>query len=87
MAYVLQKLVAKRTPATTDHSEEGRGFHWARPPLSSSRPKLLSVLPYDHGCRLQPNADAATLVDIGTLGGNAPDDILGGQYRSHLPPP
>jgi hypothetical protein len=49
--------------------------------------KLLAVLPHDRGCRLQPNSDAATLVDIGTLGGNAPDDILGGQYRSHLPPP
>jgi hypothetical protein len=33
--------------------------------------KLLAVLPHDRGCRLQPNSDAATLVDIGTLGGNA----------------
>jgi len=39
---------------------------------------LLSVPPYDRGRRLQPNADAATLVDVGALGGNAPDDILGG---------
>ena len=39
---------------------------------------MLSIPPYDRGRRLEPDADAATLVDIGTLGGNAPDDILGG---------
>ena len=42
---------------------------------------------HDRGCQLQPNADAATVIDIGTLGGNAPDNILGGQYRYHLPSP
>jgi hypothetical protein len=42
---------------------------------------LVSVLPHDRGLRFQPEADAAALVDKGTLGGNAPDDILGGQYR------
>jgi hypothetical protein len=39
---------------------------------------LLSIPPQDRGRRLEPDAGAATLVDIGTLGGNAPDDILGG---------
>jgi len=53
-----------------------------RPPA-----KLLSVLPYDCGRRFEPDADAATLVDIGALGGNTPDDILGGQYRCHWSPP
>jgi hypothetical protein len=44
---------------------------------------LLAILTHDRGRRLQPNADAATLVDIGALGGNSPDDTLGGQYRRH----
>jgi hypothetical protein len=39
---------------------------------------LLSIPPHDRRRRLEPDADAATLVDIGALGGNAPDDILGG---------
>jgi hypothetical protein len=39
---------------------------------------LLFIPPHDRGRRLEPDADTATLVDIGTLGGNAPDDILGG---------
>jgi len=48
---------------------------------------LLSVLPRDRSRRFVPYADTATLVDIGTLGGNAPDDMLGGQYRCHRSPP
>jgi hypothetical protein len=48
---------------------------------------LLSVLPYDRRRRFQTNADAAAFVDIRALGGNAPDDILGGQYRCHQSPP
>jgi len=79
--------VQKWTPGATDHSEEGRGFHRARPALSSPWPELLSVPPHDRGRRLEPDADAATLVDIDTLGGDAPDNILGGQYRCHQPPP
>jgi hypothetical protein len=42
---------------------------------------LLPVSPYDLGRRLQPDPDAAAFVDIGALGGNAPDDILSSQYR------
>jgi hypothetical protein len=38
--------------------------------LSQPRPELLSALPHDRSLRLQPNADAASLVDIGALGGN-----------------
>jgi hypothetical protein len=45
---------------------------------------LLPILAHDRGHRLQPDADAAPLVNKGTLGGNAPDDILGGQYRCHF---
>jgi hypothetical protein len=44
---------------------------------------LVSVLPHDRGGRFEPNADGAALIDEGTLGGNASDDILGGQYRCH----
>jgi hypothetical protein len=44
---------------------------------------LASVLPHDRGCRFEPNADGAALIDKSALGGNAPDDILGGQYRRH----
>jgi len=44
---------------------------------------LAPVLPHDHGGRFEPNTDGAVLIDKGTLGGNAPDDILGGQYRRH----
>jgi len=45
---------------------------------------LASVLPHDRCCRFEPNADGAAIIDKGTLGGNAPDDILGGQYRRHF---
>jgi hypothetical protein len=48
---------------------------------------LLSVLPHDRRGWFEPNADAAAFVDICALGGNAPDDILGGQYRCHRSPP
>jgi hypothetical protein len=44
---------------------------------------LVSVLPHDCCGWFQPNTDGATLIDKGTLGGNAPNDILGGQYRRH----
>jgi hypothetical protein len=44
---------------------------------------LLSI-PHDCDGRLEANADGATLVDEGTLGGNSPDDILSGQYRCHI---
>jgi hypothetical protein len=64
---------------------------WLRrtPRLSAPRrpAELLSVSPHDRGRGFQPNADAATLVDVRTLGGDAPDDILGGQYRCHRAPP
>jgi hypothetical protein len=37
---------------------------------------LFSVLAHDRRGRLKANADGAALVDEGTFGGNAPDDIL-----------
>ena len=55
----------------------------ARLSFPPRHPELVSILPHDRGGRFQPNADGAALIDKGTLGGNAPDDILGGQYRRH----
>src|SRR5260370_16383301 len=46
--------------------------------------ELFSILPDDRGCRLQPNAPTAALVDKGALGGYAPDDIFGNQNRCHF---
>jgi hypothetical protein len=45
---------------------------------------LISILPHDRGDRFQPNTYGAALIGKGTLGGNASDDMLGGQYRRHL---
>lgn len=73
--------------AATNYSEQGRGFRRPRPTLPPPDPKLLSILPHDRGCRFEPDADTAPVIQIGALGGNAPDDILSGQYRCHLPPP
>jgi hypothetical protein len=80
---VLQKLRAKRTEDATDQSEERWRFCRPGPPLTARHPELFSVLPRDRGGRFQANADSAALVDEGTLSGNPPDDILGGQYRRH----
>ena len=56
--------------------------------LRPRRPsKLLPVSPHDRRHQFQPNADAAALIDISAFGGNAPDDILGGQYPRRLRPP
>ena len=55
--------------------------------LRPRRPsKLLPVSPHDRRRRFQPNADAAAMIDTGAFGGNAPDDIFGGQYPRHLRP-
>jgi hypothetical protein len=55
--------------------------------LTPRCPKLLAVLPHDRCGRFKPNADAAALIDISALGGNSTDDVLGGQYRCHVPLP
>jgi hypothetical protein len=70
-----------------DYSEQGRRFHRPRPTFSPPRPELLPVLPHNRSRRLQTDPDTASFVDVGALDGNAPDDILSGQYRCHLPPP
>jgi hypothetical protein len=54
-----------------------------RLPLPPRRAELVSILPHDRGGRFEPNSDGAALIDKDTLGGNAPDDILRGQYRRH----
>jgi len=48
---------------------------------------LVCVLPHDRSGRFQPNADSAALIDKGTFGGNAPDDILGVNIGAIEPPP
>jgi hypothetical protein len=75
-------------PVTGDRSEHGGWFRRPRPTLSARHPpELFPILAHDRGSRFQPDADATTRIDIGTLGGNAPDDILGGQYSWHRSPP
>jgi len=44
---------------------------------------LFAILPHDRGGRFEANAYGTALVDKGALGGNAFDDILGREYRSH----
>jgi hypothetical protein len=48
---------------------------------------LFPIAPHDRGGLFQPDSDAATFIYIGALGGNASNDILGGQYRYHRTPP
>jgi hypothetical protein len=40
---------------------------------------LLAILAHDRGGRFESNADFAIGADKGAFGGNAPDDIFGGQ--------
>jgi hypothetical protein len=53
-------------------------------PASGPPTELLTVLPHDRGCRLQPNTHTATLVDKSAFGGYASNDIFGSQYRRHF---
>jgi hypothetical protein len=81
-------LLQKAAEARLLKSEQGKAFLLPRPALAPRHPsELLSVLPHDRGCPFEPDADAAPLVDISALGGNAPDNILRGQYRCHQSPP
>jgi hypothetical protein len=43
-----------------------------------------SVTPHDRRRRLQTDAECAALVDGGALGGDAADDVRGGQYRGAI---
>jgi hypothetical protein len=40
--------------------------------------ELLPISPHDRGRRFEPDTYTTTLIDIGALGGYAPDDIFGG---------
>src|SRR5215475_279475 len=69
MGYALHKLGAKIIQADSDRSEQGRGFHRPKPALSPRRPpELLPITPLECCRRLEANADAAALVDIGAFG-------------------
>src|SRR4029077_13122102 len=44
--------------------EQGWGFCRSMPPLTARcSTELLAIPPHDRGCRLQPNANAAALID------------------------
>jgi len=42
------------------------------------------LTPQDRCCRLRLDAEGAALVDVGAVGGEAPDEMLGGKYGCHL---
>jgi hypothetical protein len=70
----------KTAPDGKQSQSRGGGFGARRPP-SRRTAKLLAILA-DNGCRWsEPDADAAALVDKGAFGGNAFDNIFGGQDR------
>jgi len=45
---------------------------------------LPSLTPQDRCRRLRLDAEGAALVDVGAVGGEAPDEMLGGKYGCHL---
>ena len=53
----------------------------ARSPLRSGLLRIAKPedIPPDRDRRLQPDADRAALVDVGALGGDAADGIIGSQ--------
>jgi hypothetical protein len=55
--------------------------------VAAATAELLPISPHNRGRRFEPDTDAATLIDIGALCGDAPDDILRAQYRSNRSPP
>jgi hypothetical protein len=52
--------------------------------VSAGAAKLLAILSHDRGRRFEANAEATPVINIGALGGDAPNDILGGQNWRHL---
>ena len=77
------KVKCKKERGATSRSKQWRWFRRTGPSLTPRCSELVSVLSHDRGGRFELNADGAALIDKGALGGNAPNDILGGQYRRH----
>jgi hypothetical protein len=42
------------------------------------------VTPHDRRHRLRPDAERVALVDVGAVGGDATEDVLGDRYRRHF---
>jgi hypothetical protein len=79
-------MVARASTASSHpYLEQRCRFRLSARLLAPGRPaELLSILLHDRGRRFEADADPATLVDKGALGGNSSDGILGGQYRRHF---
>jgi hypothetical protein len=60
------------------------------PTAPSARPGARRVCPPQRrrvaAAGSRPDAECAGLGDVGAVGGDAGDDVLGGQHRCHLPP-
>jgi hypothetical protein len=55
-----------------------------RPPAPRRPAGLPSVSPQNRRRRLRPGAECPAVVDVGALGGDAADDILGGKGKFDL---
>jgi hypothetical protein len=67
-----------RKKSNADHNSLG-AFGRPRHAPAPWRPAgLPSVSPHDRRRRLRPDAECAGLVDVGAVGGDAVDDVLGG---------
>jgi hypothetical protein len=60
-------------------SKQGRGLRRPRPPSRRRPAELLAILAHNRGGRPEPDADFAIAADKCALGGNAADNIFGGQ--------
>jgi len=73
-------LVRKeRCPSRQTESKQGRGLRRARPPPRRRPSELIAILAHKGGGRPQPDADFAIGADKRAFGGNAADDVFGGE--------